>query len=228
MESSIEFADWYDSQALAAWEQWGQDQPLLPALLGQFKPNADVCFVGFNPSFNEKWINKQLEASREKYVGFTAKALFANGQSDRTRRIVLIKELEQHAKVNYSYFKTIGKFVEGFDEPFSWSHLDLYLHRNTSQSESVNELKASSELQRAMFELFRQSVAKIEAKVICVLNAKASTEIIARISTTELVKTHTKFEGKTLIFAGMLSGSRAMDRFSKERLRFELSSELGA
>jgi len=103
----------------------------------------------------------------------------------------------------------------------SISFLDLFLVRKTSQCDVQELIKQFDKFKSLQINLFLESIERINTKFVCVLNAGASKHLCEHLNEEQTALTF-KYKGKVLFFAGMLSGSRAMDRFSRERLRLNM------
>ena len=218
---SRSFIQWYNKRVLAIWDECDLDHPYLPKVLsGCFDIDAPVCYVGMNPSYVEREISKMMD--RPEFGGFTPHTLHHNSLSDRDRRVNLLKLLEGIAINEYPYFKTIKDFNESLELGFqSISFLDLFLVRKTSQCDVQELIKRFDKFKSLQINLFLESIERINTKFVCVLNAGASKHLCDHLNKEQTALTF-KYKGKVLFFAGMLSGSRAMDRFSRERLRLNM------
>lgn len=218
---SRSFIHWYNERVLAIWDECDLDHPYLPKVLsGCFDIDAPVCYVGMNPSYVEREISKMMD--RPEFEGFTPHTLHHNSLSDRDRRVNLLKLLEGIAINEYPYFKTIKDFNESLELGFqSISFLDLFLVRKTSQCDVQELIKRFDKFKSLQINLFLESIERINTKFVCVLNAGASKHLCDHLNKEQTALTF-KYKGKVLFFAGMLSGSRAMDRFSRERLRLNM------
>ena len=226
---SKSFINWYNNRAIEIWEKFPKIHPYLPKVLGtDFDIDAPICYVGMNPSFNAKKIQEMM--NRPEFDGFTPASLHENSSNDRERRINLLKLLENIATIEYSkYFQVIRNFHESLDLGFTdLSFLDLFIVRQTEQV-NVQEFlsqKRNEEFKRLQLDLFVRSLDRINTKYICVLNAGASTHLCEYLNKGQIVSSY-EHNGKTLFFAGMLSGG-GMDRFSRERLRLSIREAINS
>ncbi len=217
------FINWYNDRALHIWKLYPGIHPYLPKVLGtQFDIDADICYVGMNPSFNTDEIRKMM--SRHEFDGFTPESLHQNSLDDIKKRINLLKLLENIAVKEYSkYFKPIRDFHEELDLGFTkLSFLDLFIVRQTKQDDVQKRLseKKFKEFKNIQLELFSSTLERINTKYICILNAGASSHLCEHLNKGKIATSY-EYKGKILFFSGMLSGG-AMDRFSRERLKLNI------
>ena len=61
------FINWYNDRALHIWQLYPGIHPYLPKVLGtQFDIDADICYVGMNPSFNTDEIRKMMRSDADR------------------------------------------------------------------------------------------------------------------------------------------------------------------
>ena len=199
-----------------------------------------IVFVGFNPSFN-------IEDEDIKNIIGTFP--FKN-EKDRERLKKKIIDSEANAWENYRYFKEIHKVLERINEicnpekPFTFYHVDLLFMRTTSQKILENLFKIREgnpgrfeEFFNAQFDRSLLFIKKLNPKLIVVINALASKVIEARFDLPSLNETvlNTFYkkpwfyeipigeEKFPLLLSGMVSGGRAIDNYSKERLIWHMA-----
>lgn len=217
---SKSFVNWYNEEAIEIWDKYPKAHPYLPKFLGtNFDIDAQICYVGMNPSFNAKEIRAMM--NRPEFDGFTPETLHEHSLNDRARRINLLKLLENIAVEKYSrYFQPIRDFNESLGLGFTdLSFMDLFIVRQTDQVDvqALIGQQKYKEFRELQLKLFLSSLELINTKYICVLNAGASTHLCEHLNNGKVVSSY-EYKGKILFFAGMLSGG-GMDRFSRERLR---------
>lgn len=214
------------------WESTFEDDydtlvPLVPV-----PPKAHcLLFVGLNPSFNPSAIRRLLPAEKR-----IEPSTYFHWRNRRTFDPQVDVCLHEHAKKEYVYFSRFHKLssIVGVD----WDHIDICFYRETSQAktrsriiekESTHKLTDFGEKQ---FNLSMQLIAEAEPRCIIVANALASN--IYRI------KNRLKFSpsrgcypqvicGRELpvFLSSMLTGQRALDNYSFERLAWHVCRELG-
>lgn len=224
----------YKERVLDIWEKAIKDQiigdkeyrkiPLLPKTLKQ----NDILFIGISPSYVEKRIIKEVEERyKENGIGFY----------DR-----ISKEDPDYEKTEKKYFKRFNTITNYCGKEYE--HIDLLFLRETNQK-IIEELTYTNvDFINAQLDISFELIEKINPKIIVVTNALAS-EFFGK----KKVK-HDKFvniwrgfsldfrndfdntigtyridiNGKStpIIFSGMLSGQRALDIGSFERLQWQI------
>lgn len=145
--------------------------------------------------------------------------------------------LEKAARQHYSFFETHRTLSKIMNR--EWDHLDLFAYRDTQQKNilslvidksTTNGLTSFGESQ---FELFEELLFLVQPAAVIVVNALAS-RIYKQIR-------NPNFDAKfgcyldqltpgscefPVFFSGMLTGSRALDIFSRERLFWQVENVL--
>jgi hypothetical protein len=185
---------------------------------------CDLLFVGINPSFGE-----DAGSHRGTYT-----------KND----------------VDHAYFKPFqqitGELAKTYKQNIRWSHIDLLVFRETDQSyirkhlfklpEGIGFIVDQLEISKKKLEFFRP-------KVIVVANTMAK-ELLGRnrgiengkeygvwmgyhfefdqTIGTDVITTEGPLKGTKVFFTSMLSGQRALDNGSKERLIWHIARTLNA
>ena len=168
-----------------------------------------ILFIGINPSYKEG-----NTSSEEEYNPFY--------------------ELYKPEKID-PYFK---KFIEIKDYcKHEWSHWDLLYIRETSQNNILNNCKDAnfSNFINHQLQLSREIITCIEPKIIVVCNSKARDYLMAPsinpyafdMFPDEEIGTYRIHDSSTLnnvpiFFSSMLTGQRALDRGSYQRLQWHI------
>lgn len=176
--------------------------------------NPDVLFVGINPSYTDNSIIHTFYTKEE------------------------VKEI--------SYFKAFEKLANATEiEDLSWTHLDLLVCRETKQA-NINEvlLKTKEGIDFVYQQLLvsKQLLEQINPKIMVVSNTMArrllgkektknankwldyNFEFDKKIGTN--IITEGKLQGTPVFFSSMLSGQRALDNGSKERMIWQIGRTL--
>lgn len=183
-----------------------------------------VLFVGINPSFNEKEGNKNL--------GFNFYPFDSSKLQDHD---VFKNEIQ--------YFRQMHRLLQYWT--LSWSHLDIFCFRETNQN-FVKELMGTEEgreFLKIQFTLFLELLNLVKPKVIIVCNALAR-DIMNYESNygstigvnlaykfdedigTPRITTEGPLKEIPIFFSSMLSGQRALDRGSFQRLGWHINYAL--
>lgn len=185
-----------------------------------------LVFVGMNPSFSArgfKTILKDTEYADTDMVSFFK---WQNISSDLKLIEDCIK-MENYAYQNYSQY--FGRPIEIAKKVgLEWQHIDLFLYKETSQSDFMNRVRSKgvlNEFGMDQIKLFEEILVQIEPRCVVVTNATAS-EILR-----EYIKDDLSWDAERgfhwftrggkkipMFFTSMLSGQRALDRWSYERL----------
>lgn len=174
---------------------------------------GELVFVGMNPSH---------EASNEPVLRVT----HAENLRD-AGRIARVIDLELHALGRKEvdpvpYFRPLREFAP------SWEHLDLFAVRDSSQRRALGLLQPDGVLTAfadAQLRVFEELLPALEPKVVVFINAAASAIFRGRVngrSTFDEESGHHRVQlgGRPVpvFFSGMLTGQRALDVHSRERL----------
>lgn len=177
--------------------------------------NADLLFVGLNPSFSEKAISIELKK-------------ILNKQNKTDEDISIIQKHEEDVKFREKPYQYFSKFVEISNElNLTWEHIDLFLFRKTSQKEFIKLIKNNKEYVEDSFKMFFKVINIINPKLIIVNNAFASKLISERhiLNKEEFLdKGFFNINGNKFIFTSMLTGQRALDLGSLLILKFHIKT----
>jgi hypothetical protein len=220
---------------------------IVPQLL--FNPHkinkkGTLLYVGINPSFsstNFKWLAKKMgDIDRDIAVQLDNEKKVERFYSWADDKVdddyySLLKKIEYFFIENYPYFKKANIIAEKCG--LNLQSIDVFLNRETSQ----NCLKKAifknqkdlilTDFAKKQLEIFFESIKVIKPKAILVGNALAS-DIIKKYKTDNIVfdeKIGTYFLKEKgfsapIFFSGMLSGQRALDNHSIERLEWHIKN----
>lgn len=208
---------------------------LMPFLIDKLEHNR-VTFIGFNPSFSVEGFSTYLQKT-DAFCDINVREFYAFPPSASFNLKVSLK-IEQQMKKEYPYFDPFDYLLEGTGE--EWEYLDLFYVRETSQEKLKQEIFSKdgklNDFAQEQLEITKDIIEEIQPKVIVVVNALASrifkgeefeTPFIAQFN--EQVGCYfAEIGGRTIpaFLSSMLSGQRALDIFSKERLRWHLQKVL--
>jgi len=179
--------------------------------------NHSILFIGINPSFNLERSSKNLKT------------------------FVSIKQESNEYQKYYKPFETIAKEL---DSP--WSHLDVLYFRETSQKYIDTLLKTCEGREFINYQLVitKEILENCLPKCIVVCNAKAR-EFLGKnttkqkwmnynfkfddhLGTYRIDNAESNLNSTPVFFSSMLSGARALDIGSKERLVWQIKRVLEA
>lgn len=185
-----------------------------------------LLFVGMNPSFSARGFRTILKDTE--YADFDMVSFFKwQNISSNPSLIDDCIKMENYAYQNYSQY--FGRPIEIAKKVgLEWQHIDLFLYKETSQSSFMNRVRSKGKLNEFgmdQIKLFEEILVQTEPRCVVVTNATAS-EILR-----EYIKDDLSWDagrgfhwftrgGKKIpmFFTSMLSGQRALDRWSYERL----------
>lgn len=225
---SHNFEDWYNNQAIEIWKEYGGDNKLAPLLIPKIETSIDVLFVGMNPSHRTNWIENKIKKYQAEFGDHTTDTLFYWDEKTIDQNAPFLKLIELKARIeDKQYFGALEKFTRECGLA-SWTHIDLFLIRETKQNELLKKIGYSeqenyiNEFGMKQVNLFKEALDKIMPKLIVVNNATTSVLLSKFLVGGKDSKTQVKYKNTKIFFAGMLSGQRTMDRFSRLRLINEI------
>jgi hypothetical protein len=184
--------------------------------LKEFKPFADrgyvvhdeiklnsILFIGINPSYNKKSSN--------------CDNIFLNLKDDGTT---------DDGKL-YQYFKKFPEFSEYTGE--QWGHLDLLMLRETNQSLIKKIYEEDFSFIKGQLDISKKTIINSSPKVIVICNAfacKLFSKHMFKLKFNETVGTYLicnkSLKDTPVFFSSMLSGQRALDLGSLDRLKWHI------
>ncbi len=185
-----------------------------------------LVFVGMNPSFSARGFRTILKDTE--YADFDMVSFFKwQNISSNPSLIDDCIKMENYAYQNYSQY--FGRPIEIAKKVgLEWQHIDLFLYKETSQSSFMNRVRSKgvlNEFGMDQIKLFEEILVQTEPRCVVVTNATAS-EILR-----EYIKDDLSWDAERgfhwftrdgkripMFFTSMLSGQRALDRWSYERL----------
>lgn len=217
----------YNRRAREIWTKHAEAHKELPGMSlfpmqrPIFELHPDLLFVGMNPSFNIRY--RTGRAHHLSWRATISEQLLAQFAAE-----------EAEARENYKvFFGPLDRFAAsvGSKRP---EHLDLLPLRHTSQAEVVHEHWDKhgnpNKVIEACFALFTETLLILNPKVVVVANAGASRQVIKllKLESTARGRFHRweKLPQTSFFLSGMLSGQRALDEFSKDRLAADVHAML--
>jgi hypothetical protein len=224
----------FNDRALEIWREHLAKSTLMPALYppGHFKQNLKLLMLGMNPAFSENSIRKRL---RELNIDKNANDVFGWAPNTEPQHIHELLDVESHAFVHYQpFFGPLRRFTEKVGCANSYSHLDLFHWRQTEQNDFLQVVGlpgALNKFGRAQIALTRETIGALRPNVVVIANATAAKMAVEHLPLSYVANSHTQctlpgLDGTRFFLAGMLSGGRAMDTFSRIRLEVEVWSYL--
>lgn len=215
------------------WDATFHDNDVLAPLFFNNLTRGQLLFVGINPSFSDIGFKLFLKNSPYELVDYNALFKWRNARNN-SDIISHISAIDHYALDHHTYFPKLRKIAEHVGKP--WNHVDIFFYRQTKQSEFEKLVLKKGRLTNfgeAQLHIFMKYLHLTAPKCIVVVNAKAS-EIIRTSYADEIIWNDEKghhyinIEGDDIpiFFSSMLSGQRALDRWSYERLMWHISYAL--
>lgn len=191
-----------------------------------FPPSADDCvlFISLNPSFPNQLINRNWNHPYDI-------AMLDNINVDQ----VIQQEIHTQNHL-LPYFTPLQNIAGELNLP--WSHLDIFMLRETLQNEAMPRVWNTNANQFApfgigQFNLFTRALQRSTPRIIVVINALASRIIKAQLPLFYNQEDGCYYAqdeeiiGAPFFLGSALSGQGQVDRFSRERLIWHIQHRLG-
>lgn len=207
------------------WEEtFSQDDDVhQPLVYGALKKDS-LLFVGFNPSMPSRGIKFLKDHWPDlKYDEFFS---WRNREQFDLQKAL---QIEQITKERYSFFRRFQEIASELRA--SWEHIDLFFYRDTSQASFraslFTENGALTKFGEAQLQLAVRLITHSRPKLVVVANADAARQFGKRFDLlwNEGVGYHTTLiAGRSVpvFLSSMLTGQRALDNHSYERLRWHI------
>lgn len=217
---------------LDLWRSHYQDDnnALMPLFYGSLKQHA-LLFVGLNPSFSEKGFIQLFQDTE--FAGLNPIEFYAwkNRKNFDFEKAIKIEML---AREKYDrYFKPIKEIAQYVG--LEWEHIDLFFERVTDQNHLNERIfkdrrrSVLTEFAEEQLKLSLKLIEDVEPKVIVVINVEASKILQEKwkgwLWFDEKIGTYlVQLNGHRVpvFFSSMLSGQRALDKGSFERLKWHV------
>lgn len=200
--------------------------------------DPDIVFVGMNPSFSEDWVQKCLDEALTQpqfanFKGIDPNQLFAFDSEAGNRR-ALIKAVDAISEEIHPYHTALASFAKsiGNELNLAWSAFDLFGWRETSQKAFLFRIHESKDRIRPFFrrqlDLVFETLRQVRPRAVVVANANACHILLkyhvpgATFDPESCAYQFKETDRLPFYFSGMLSGQRALDTYSRERLAWHL------
>jgi len=187
---------------------------------------ADVLFLGMNPSFISTQKEESYEWTRERTIG------------------------KEYFK---PFFNVEESLRNEYNIEIKWTHYDLFVFRETNQSNIKKIFKSNEEGRNFLFqqlEVLKERLVKTQPKIIVASNALIRTFLGMNAKTdskgiktgvwlgdwikfefdktkgTYIIQQPNELKGIAIFFTSMLSGQRALDIGTRERLVWHIAAVL--
>lgn len=216
-----------NQKILDLWQQTfkPEDDVLLPLLYPSLKEDV-ILFVGLNPSFSQRGYNSLLRGTAFSHLD---PLTFYHWRNRKSFDLDTELAIGQIGKNNYPYFKKF-KDIAAYAN-LEWEHVDLFFYRETSQTQFKKRIydgKRLTNFGEKQLELSKMLILEAKPRVIVVANAFASSLFQKQFPDVVFDEKYgyhrTLLGGRSvpIFFASMLTGQRAMDIYSYQRLRWHI------
>jgi hypothetical protein len=214
--------------------QFGTESAAYAPVPYELPAPGSIVFVGMNPSFSIKGWKYLLRLAKR---GDIDPNDFFRWPSPLDLDVDLARGLEALAREHYSFFAP-HRALAGALSRKDVHHLDLFAYRETVQSKAKELLVNDddevtlTDFGRHQFDLFVEVLSLAKPEVVIVINALAS-QIYRKLRDPEFDTADGTYRDSLsdhsfpVFFSGMLTGIRALDRFSKDRLFWQVAKALG-
>ena len=214
---------------------------LIPLLLEDYGVGAELLFVGSNPSFSPNMVESILHSVFPDQPEVNAFFAWDVALDDTKLRQIIdeVVRFETKARVVYDkYFKPLQDFAKQVDPKITHAHIDMFLIRHTSQKEvkaaygHTFEKIESTPFAFEQFKLFRDTLKAMKPKVVIIASAYASDLAVSgmKLKSPDAGRTYrwSEMQNVPIFLSGMLSGQRALDTYSRDRLALDVKIALQA
>lgn len=215
-----------NKKAIELWERYflPDSDVYLPLFYPPINQNS-LLFIGLNPSLNIAGIKRFVRDTPFSDINPSDYFHWRNKDKINFEDALAIELL---SRKNYSYY---SKFQSMSSQcGLEWEHVDLFFYRETNQNafkSTILEKGSMNEFGREQIKLSKMLIEGILPKVIIVANAFAS-DIFKKEYATAFDETvggyivNIKSKLIPVFLASMLTGQRAMDKYSYERLLWQV------
>jgi len=204
---------------------------LVPQFYGNLNSNS-LLIVGLNPSFSIKGFHSFLKGTEydkhltelEEFYSFNriSKSIFLETDSFNLAIRDFI-EIENISKRKYSYYTKAYGLAKQLG--VKYEYIDLFFMRDTKQKKIENLYKNGDECVKLQIELSKRLLQLLQPNIILVANAFASKVFSENyhLIWDDAIGTYRLDSCTPVFLSSMLTGQRALDRGSFERLKWHLN-----
>ena len=192
----------------------------VPLFYSDLKKNS-LLFIGLNPSFSETGFKRILKDTDYENIVSDLEDYFSFDKFEK-KKIKDFQKIGQISREKYQYFTKFKDLSEAIK--CDWEHIDLLFMRQTNQKEVEKMLKINGQFIREQIDLTTGLIKTLTPKMIVVENAFVSRILKEKLELKwdDNIGTY-RFDEKTPTFlSGMLTGGRALDLGSYDRLKWHL------
>jgi hypothetical protein len=201
------------------WEKYKVSERV-PLLYPDLKIQT-ILFVGLNPSFSRKGFKKILKDTQyDKELDSLDE--FYSYKDFKKNKIKDYQNIEKYSREKHPYFKRFREISEFLN--IDWEHVDLLLIRNTNQKDIEKLIKLHKDFLNEQICLMIELIKLLNPKTVVIENAFASKLIQDKLKLDFNNNYGTYLIDKKIpvFYSGMLTGGRALDLGSLERLKWHI------
>ncbi|MBE6069338.1 MAG: hypothetical protein E7211_16865 [Clostridium lundense] len=186
-----------------------------------------VLFIGINPSFNKEAIKKVLKDSS--YKDIDVESYFKLGNRENVD-LEIYNFIGRRLKKSMDYFKRCGELAKHIELEDDWQSVDLFYMSEVEQEKVKKHIygkkKVLTKFAIEQLKITKEAIKKANPEIIIVINALASDIIKGNFEVSEFDESIGTYiinindKKVPILFSSMLSGQRALDKGSFERLKW--------
>lgn len=189
-----------------------------------------LLFIGLNPSFRESVLSKHWKAcygaGGPPYQAKNLQWLASRTDAQLDALEPVLEQLDHYSRAHYRpYYGVLGDIANELGASTCWHALDVFPMRVTAQADLVQALPKGAPLPGTagqLFDAFGSLLIWMRPQLVLVVNAFASRLLVAQLPLSRTGEgsryAWSQLPKTTFLLSGMLSGGRALDEFSRERL----------
>ncbi len=208
-----------NSSIIEFWYQQDVSKRMPLIYSDEMKQNA-LLFVGMNPSFSIKGYSSILRGTP--YEQIHDLESYFSFENYRTEKLPAFSEIHKISKEKYQYFNKFKELSKYLD--CEWEHIDLLYMRDTNQKSVEKLFVEKKSFINHQIQITLTLIKYLTPRIIVVENA-----FVSKILKTELdlkwnneIGTYLSNDRIPVFLSGMLTGGRALDLGSFERLKWHL------
>lgn len=217
-----------NDKIIQLWERNAGPKTRFPMLYPEMSSNS-LLFIGLNPSFSERGFRRILADTQFKNID-PHKLYDWKNRDDKTASIAIA--IEKIAKDKYAYFAKFHDIARELN--CNWNHIDLLFTRETNQN-AVRKMLFDKSGNMSPFATAQLDISSELIDIICpsmIMIANACASEIVRNMMVQKLSFDDEYgyhflTGDTqhripIFFSSMLTGQRALDNGSYERLKWHM------
>lgn len=210
---------------------WKQEKisNLVPLLYPELNTHS-LLSIGFNPSFSEKGIKSNIKGTKYDMKTKDIRDYYSYDKNSHEiisrEKIEILKGIELESKIKYKFFNKLKELANELNLP--WEHIDLLYMRHTKQKEIEKLFKTEKNIIDKQIDITLSLIQKLDPEIIIIQNAFVSKILHnpLELKWNPQIGTYLYMDKIPVFLSGMLSGQRALDLGSFERLKWHMKFAL--